>query len=214
MPLKYSCFISFRHGDALLQGMVEQLEEALKIELQTLTAKPVYIDSQVKVGDFYNQALAIALCQSACMVMVYVPTYFDESKTYCAREYKAMLSLEQERLQFLSQRIGQTIAPLSSQGLIFPVVFRGLDALPAEIKNYRAYYDFTSFSLGSRRISKNPRFNLQITRMADAIASRCKDLETLPETSFDRCDQFALPDETEVVDWIKTVKRPPHFPSL
>jgi hypothetical protein len=47
MPLKYSCFISFRHGKALLREMVEQLEEALRYELETLTSKPVYMDDQV-----------------------------------------------------------------------------------------------------------------------------------------------------------------------
>jgi TIR domain len=208
MPLTYSCFISFRHGQDLLREMVEQLEEALRYELETLTSKPVYVDNQVRVGDFYNQALATALCQSACMVMIYVPTYFDASKTYCTREYKAMRVLEQERLQLLGLSAPQ-------QGLIFPIVFRGLESLPPEIKDHRAYYDFTSFALGSRRISKNLKFNTQVTEIARAIADRCQQLETLPDSSFAACDQFALPDEIDVVDWIKTVKRPQSaFPNL
>jgi hypothetical protein len=208
MPLKYSCFISFRHGTDLLREMVDQLAEALKYELDALTAKPVYLDSQVQTGDFYNQVIATALCQSACMVMIYVPTYFDESRPYCSREYKAMQGLEQERLKLLGVSAPQ-------QGLIFPAVFRGLDSLPLEIKAHRAYYDFTSFTLGSRRISKNRMFNAQVTKIASAIADRCQQLESLPEQSFDACDQFALPDETDVVDWIKTVKRPQSaFPSL
>jgi TIR domain len=207
MPLKYSCFISFRHGDRelptdqnLLETIIRQLKTALSSELEAFTTKQVYVDwERLKGGDFYNEALSQALCESACMVMVYVPTYFDEHKPYCTREYKAMEKLESKRLPLLDAA-GQL-----QHGLIIPIVFRGLKFLPIEIKNQRAYYDFQSFQLGSREMSRNPNFNSKIRQIAEYIYDRCRELEALPTDPYLECANFNLPDEAEVIDWIREV---------
>jgi hypothetical protein len=207
MPLKYSCFISFRHGDRtlptdtnLLEAIAIQLKEALSSELQAYTTKEVYVDWQrLKGGDFYTQALATALCESACMVVVYLPTYFDEHKTFCAREYKAMEGLETRRLQ----KLGLSV---QKHGLIIPIVFRGMKYLPAEIKSRRAYYDFESFQLGERRMARNKKFIPQIRTISEYIYDRCQDLESAAEDLFQDCDNFNLPDEAEIIHWIRKVK--------
>jgi hypothetical protein len=218
MPLKYSCFISFRHGDRslptdknLLETIIRQLKTALSNELEALTTKEVYVDwERLKGGDFYNQALAKALCESACMVVVYVPTYFDEHKTFCAREYKAMEKLESKRLPLVDSE-----AQLK-HGLIIPIVFRGLKFLPSEIKNRRAYYDFQSFQLGGREMSRNSNFNSKIQEIAAYIYDRCRELEALSTDPYLDCDNFNLPDESEVLDWIREVTgvRSSSFPRL
>jgi hypothetical protein len=218
MPLKYSCFISFRHGDRslptdknLLETIIRQLKVALSSELEALTTKEVYVDwERLKGGDFYNQALSTALCESACMVVVYVPTYFDQHKAYCAREYKAMEKLESKRLPLLNS------AAQSKHGLIIPIVFRGLKFLPSEIKDNRAYYDFQSFQLGGREMSRNSNFNSKIREMAEYIYDRCRELEALPIDPCLECDHFKLPDKEEVIDWIKEVTgvRSSSFPRL
>jgi hypothetical protein len=207
MPLKYSCFISFRHGDRdlptnqnLLETIIRQLKTALSSELAAFTTKQVYVDwERLKGGDFYNEALAKALCESACMVMVYVPAYFDEHKPFCTREYMAMQKLESQRLPMLGS-VGQL-----QNGLIIPIVFRGLRFLPAEIKDHRAYYDFQSFQLGNKEMSRNPIFNSKIREIAEYIYDRCRDLEALPLDPALQCANFNLPDEAEVIDWIREV---------
>jgi len=60
------------------------------------------------------------------MVLVFTPLYFDTKHHYCALEYQGMKDLEQ-------QRLGK-IEDFSNKGLILPVVFRGEDCLPDEIK--------------------------------------------------------------------------------
>jgi hypothetical protein len=207
MPLKYSCFISFRHGDrtlptdtSLLEAIAIQLKEALSSEIQAYTTKDVYVDwERLKGGDFYNQAIATALCESACMVMVYMPTYFDEHKTFCAREYKAMEGLETERLKLLGLSV-------SEHGLIIPIVFRGMKFLPSEIKTQRAYHDFQSFQLGERRMSRNKKFIPKIREISEYIYDRCRDLESLSADPCQECNNFSLPDEAEIIHWIRKVK--------
>jgi RHS repeat-associated protein len=60
----------------------------------------------------------------------------------CAREYKAMVELEQRRLRSIGQGLDRT------HGLIIPVIFRGEKTLPAEIKDQRLCYDFADPRLG------------------------------------------------------------------
>ena len=96
MPLVYSCFISYRHDYVQI---AEDFQDALENELSLLINLPVYRDEErLQGGDFYNSRLAKALCRSACMVMIYTPRYFDARSTYCAREFRAMELLEEDRI--------------------------------------------------------------------------------------------------------------------
>src|SRR6267143_1162323 len=107
MPLRNSCFISFRHGQQpLTQRFVSDLYEGLKAELEALLGREIgiFIDQErLGGGDFFNEAIAEHLCESACLVMVYTPPYFDREHTYCAREYKGMIEIEKTRLQLLPE---------------------------------------------------------------------------------------------------------------
>src|SRR4051794_30268202 len=100
MKFRYSCFISYRHGQRkLAERIVQDLYDALSSELELLMNEQIYLDRErLKGGNFYNEALATALCQSACMITIFTPTYFDCNHPFCAREYKAMERLEQSRL--------------------------------------------------------------------------------------------------------------------
>ncbi|HET9909818.1 MAG TPA: TIR domain-containing protein, partial [Anaerolineales bacterium] len=83
MPIKYSCFISYKHDSV---NIARDFQDALENEISLLLNLPVYRDEErLHAGDFFNSALAQALCQSACMVMIYIPRYFDKASTYCAR---------------------------------------------------------------------------------------------------------------------------------
>src|SRR5258708_31408673 len=101
MAFRYSCFISYRHvpGD---KEIIEDLYQAIADELANYVSKEVFRDTEsLEGGDFLNKRLARALCESACMIVFYVPVYFDERFTFCAREYCAMELLEQKRIKQL-----------------------------------------------------------------------------------------------------------------
>jgi hypothetical protein len=195
MPLKNACFISYRHGQyELMKEFTSDFCAALRSELEPMLHRcGVYLDDErLMGGEFYNQTLARNLYESATMVMVYTPTYFDAEHPYCAREYTAMVTLEQDRLSRL-RGLGR-----GDHGLIIPVVLRGSRYLPDDIKGWRQYYNFEGFQLGSRRLSRHPRFAPVIREIAAYICERYQELLELPDETFQGGDQFSLPDETEI----------------
>jgi hypothetical protein len=91
MPgFQYSCFISYRHGQGdIKQRFIEEFHRALTAELELLRNERAFVDMErLKGGDFYNEALARALYESATLVLIYQPNYFDTQHPYCAREYR------------------------------------------------------------------------------------------------------------------------------
>jgi hypothetical protein len=122
MPgFQHSCFISYRHGQSdVKQRFIEEFYVALSGELEMLRNEKPFVDKErLKGGDFYNDALARALYESATLILIYQPNYFDAEHTYCAREYRAMCALERERLRLFAN------AKDRDHGLIIPVVLRG-----------------------------------------------------------------------------------------
>ncbi len=199
MPLKNACYISYRHGQhELMKEFTTDFCAALCSELEPmLYHSGVYLDHErLRGGDFYNSALAKNLYESATMVMVYTPTYFDGEYTYCAREYSAMLALEEERLNRL-RSIGR-----GNHGLIIPIVLRGSRYLPEEIKGRRQYYNFEAFQLGGRRLSRHPRFAPVIREIAAYICERHQELSALPDEAFLGGEGFNLPGETEIAPFL------------
>jgi hypothetical protein len=165
-----------------------------------LGAGGVYVDTdRLQGGDFYNEALARNLFDSATMVMVYTPTYFSNEHTYCAREYKAMAALERDRLAWLGA------SQLSSHGLIIPIVLRGSRYLPDEIRRSRQYYNFEGFQLGDRRLSRHPKFAPTIRNIAAYISERFQEMQSLPEGLFGGREQFFLPGDDEIRDFLRVV---------
>ncbi len=205
MPFRYSCFISFRHGQGeLAPGFIKQLFQALSNEIETLIDDlPVYVDwKNLRAGDFYNPALARALCESVCMIVVYTPVYFSHSHTYCAREYRAMQDLEQRRLALLPN------VQERQHGLIIPIILRGPDRLPAELRHQRHFYDFSNITLASTELSRHPEYAPLIRTIAEYIAERYHSLRGLTNNSMQECDQFALPDEAEIRPWLEGIVSP------
>jgi hypothetical protein len=194
MPLRHACFISYRHGQhSLMKRFVDDFCEALASELEALVEMRIYRDQlRLEGGDFYTQALATGLCESVCLIMIFTPTYFSSEHSYCAREYAAMKLLEKERLP-----IGQ------QHGLIIPVVLRGFDQLPEEIRSRRQAYNFDHFSLSDQRLVKNKNFKVEIRKMADYIAARCLELQDISR----ECGDFEMPAESEVQNLLSRFRR-------
>jgi hypothetical protein len=207
MPFRYACFVSYRHGQhQAVRDTVLRFRESLAGELaHWLSDLPVYLDEgRLQPGNLYNEALATALCQSVCMVMLFTPTYFDSIHRYCAREYHGMLALERHRLAFLEEEHRQN-------GLIIPIVIRGEDYLPSEISNRRSYRNFEKFLRGHRDMSRHPDYSTAIRDLAEYITARHAIMRPMGEEICKGCDTFSLPHGEELDDWLQTVSSVP-FP--
>lgn len=204
MAFRYSCFISYCHdqGD-LVKGFVDQLKSALKSELGAYLVEGIYIDEErLKPGYRYNEALATAICESICMVVVYSPVYSRHE--YCVRELEAMMRLEEERRKMLDNTAGR--GALGAAGLIIPVVVRGnMKKLPSSIAQYQAL-NFSQFTLAvdSPEIARHPEFSAEVQKIAKVIYEM---YETFHDSGVDPttlCATFKLPPAANVEPWRPT----------
>lgn len=198
MAIKYSCFISHRHGqERLAERIVTELYDGLAAELDVLLEEGVYLDRErLKGGDYLDEVLASAICQSACMVVVYTPRYFSKDHPYCTREFMAMKTLEEERLNLLGPQEG------GRRGLIINVIFRGQeDDLPPQIKGIKAY-NFSEFQMSSRKMSSNSKFAGLIREIAEQIAQHSESLAEVSD-SLQCCAEFGLPSEKAALEWLE-----------
>ena len=205
MPFEHCCFISYRHT-LFPRGrtLTEQITEDLSAELEIRVAEGVFRDKdRLKGAEFYNEALASAICRSVCMVVLYWPTYFHPAHLFCAREFKAMEKLEEERLQLLApeERL---------KGLIVILALRGFDQIPAEIKDRRICKDFESYTL-KPNFRRDLRFREDILDIGRYIAGRCRAFDSLPPDAVAGCASFRLPSEADVLPWVRRVT-PPALP--
>jgi hypothetical protein len=196
-----ACFISYRHTDdpdahAFVKAFVRQLKRQLK---WWLPSAPVFFDEDgLKVGDQYNEELAYQLCRSACMVMFFSPLHFDVLHPYCALEYQAMLRLEE-------QRLGPPVRDLRNKGLIFPVVFRGLECLPQEISSSRNYENFDHIVVESDFEDRDCQRRLKA--IAQQIYLRYVALSNAGVFNTTDCQQFRFPDKVEIWGWLIQVSQ-------
>jgi TIR domain len=203
MPFKYSCFISYRHGqNRLTERIINDLSEALSAELAAYFDKGIYLDKErLKGGAFFNEQLSMAICESVCLIVVYTPVYFSAEHPYCTREYKAMEKLEELRLRALN-------LPTDRQnGLIIPIVFRGADELPEDIKTVRHYYDFQDFDPTEPEMIRSDKYYDQIRKIARYIYDRYRAM--MRAKNFDPCNdcsKFPMPSEDEAKKWLERLE--------
>jgi len=204
MPFSNACFISYRHTDIPRnRAIIQQTVDALKAELDGRVPLPVFRDvERLKGGTFYNEALATSLCSSVCMVMLYWPTYFSSEHTFCSREYKAMVRLEEQRLKLLTDPL------LRQDGLIVTIAFRDFDQIPDEIKKNRLVKNFEAHSLRPN-MARNREFINDIYEIGTYITERCRTLSRVPppDPCID-CPQCQLPPEGEIQPWLQQVLHP------
>jgi hypothetical protein len=185
---EWSCFISHRSSQwPLMQWFVIDFYKSLSSEIELLMGSDlkVFLDIKcLKGGVNFEKAIAESLCKSLCMVMIYTPTYFNKNNRFCAREYRAMELLEQQRL-----------IVTGNQGLIIPVVLRGAKYFPNEIK--RQYYDFSEFALCPGRISRTTYYRKKLKEIAEIIFEIHNIFEK-QNTDFCRtCSSFDLPSDND-----------------
>jgi hypothetical protein len=187
MAFKYSCFISYCHGQRdILSGFIDQFANALSSELELRMDQEVYVDkSRLKPGYIYDEALARAICESVCMIVVCSPRYLRHA--YCRREYEAMRQLEERRRALLGEAA-------HGRGFIIPVILREDAALMAYIGDRAHYCDLSRFGLRTRKLVESRAFREAIETIAQVIYEQYRSFETLPVDPCASCREFRLPD--------------------
>ncbi|HKH46241.1 MAG TPA: toll/interleukin-1 receptor domain-containing protein [Thermoanaerobaculia bacterium] len=196
MPFQYSCFISYSDGQGdLMKRFIDELERALQSSLGPYLREGVYIDKKrLSAGYKYNEALAQAICQSVCMIVVYSPIY--EKSSYCLREFTAMQRLEEKRFKAMESSIS------SQCGLIIPILFRGNAAeLPPIIREHIHFCDFSRFTTASTKITRHRESVEKIEQIARYIYDLYERFGKSGSDPCSQCTSFRLPAETEVQPW-------------
>jgi hypothetical protein len=187
VPFAYSCFVSYSHGQHdLMKAFMGDLKQALQSSLEPYSRLPLYIDDRLQPGYHYNEALALALCRSVAMVVVYTPRWAESD--YCQRELHGMLKLEQRR-----RRLAEGAMP-REYGLIVPVLLRGRrEQIPNDIRNNMHYCDFSRYTTAEGRIGTNSGYIQQIEQIASYIYELQEALAPFAERACATCSKFRLP---------------------
>jgi hypothetical protein len=202
MQPKFSCFISYRHSPTeVAEQFVQDLQNAFRnvfslFEPNDPLPYPVftdmdYLDPNLS-GTPLDRALADAIYDSACMVMLFTPHYFHRQRTYCAQEYLAMRQL---------QEIRQALT-LTGNKFIIPVIFRGASLIPKEIRTGYDHFDLSALPLYPRSLPKTV-FAETCQTIALYIYDQIERLHQIENFPITR-DQFALPTIEEANNWLQS----------
>jgi hypothetical protein len=188
---RYACFISFPPPQGnIIRPAVEELREDLLGEIQDQIDKDVFVDFG-RLEKRYDEAVAIALCESSCMIMVYTQRYFDPANLFCAREFRAMEMLEKERLQAMN------LEPSKDHCLIIPIAVRGFNKLPPELCTNHSVYNFEKYFLMSPS-ERRRRWRGDIAAIARHIADQSALLDLYLANPCGQCRDYQLPHELEI----------------
>ena len=196
----------FSWSRRFIKIFIEQLKKAIENELDTYISEPVFLDrDRLKPGFDYTVSLSRAICESVCMIVVYTPKY--DERDYCIREFCAMEKIERERIT----RLGNMYD--IQYRMIIPIILRGLDYLPENIKKIQYQNDFSKYALWSTNISQSPDFEPIIREIVKVIYEIYNMLRQDPDLFENQnCSDFTIPSLTEVQNSWKKFKKPPIFP--
>lgn len=134
MAFGTACFISYPHNAGKsVDAFVTRLKEELQDRVAAVVPGPVVTDHDFMTGADFNKAIAKAICESACLLVVYMPVY--ERKAFCIQEYVAMERHQASRYEKLERDLSDRL------GMVIPLVYTGQEArIPAWISkkiNYK-----------------------------------------------------------------------------
>jgi hypothetical protein len=187
----YSCFISYRHpatSGGREEKLIQHVVSAIKDHIEVYTHQHVvYFDKHRLIPGYqYDETLATAICRSACMIIVYWPSYLESD--YCRKEIRAMLAIEKARRDRLRSE-------LRGCRLFVPVIIRGnFEDLPSEVRegchclDYRAQATRPDFNIGN-----DPQMSEQLFKVAEYIKSLCDKMISAEDTLFGNCDGYVFP---------------------
>lgn len=177
----------------LIRGFISEFKENLDSSLEVYFDEGVYVDEdRLNPGFKYNAALAKAICQSLCMVVVYIPKY--ERHEYCRKEFAAMEYLEKKRFCSIDDR------KMSEFGMIIPVILRGeKEDLPQKIAKNIHYADFSRWTTASDKIEDDKDSIKEVEKIAKYVYKLYKSIETHCDDIFYDCESFRIPDN--IPEW-------------
>lgn len=182
--IRYGCFISYVHADgAFYPKFMASLEVVVRAVAEIFFPdNAIWIDrKRLTPGDSLETSIAHALCQSACVLVVYVPRY--TASEWCLRELATALAIEQERRAILGDNLE------ADRGLVIPLVLRKLEpeGLPAEIQS-RVWADFSKLSLHEPDLTQSREYVDQIEGLVRHIYRVYKLMQTAEEDGLNFCD--------------------------
>ncbi len=193
MGFRYACFVSYSGTDdeisrTIVRAFCEQLVGQLRLYIPKAE---VFVDElRLGPGDRIDPALARELCQSCCMVLLHNPYYFDLEYPFCAREYRAMRSLEQDRVD--------------AADLVIPVILRGdLETVPGVLRD-SVVTSFDADVLCGRDLGKRKCLD-KIKQIAQAVFDRYRRLKPAEHKLTACCAAFKLPSPDEIQPWLKDI---------
>lgn len=210
---QHSCFISYRHGDPndpydALNSFAQQVRDALASELRTQLNKPVFFDvERLKGGYFLNASIGESLCQSVCLVVIFVRDYLNEEKPYCAAELQAMLACESTRFGHLGINPAE-----AKKGHIITIAYRNPDLVPDVLKK-RIFYDFSKHTVADQALRLNPKYADTFVEIAGLIADLYEEMQQEEQHLCRNCAHVVIPDFNDtqasagVLDFIRTHRK-------
>ena len=190
MAFKCSCFISYPHNAG---KSVDKFVNRLKVELADVFAQyvtdPIMADHDFQTGADFNKAIAQTICESACLLVVYMPVY--QRKVFCLQEYTAMERLQIERYKALQK-------DLSAQfGMILPLVYTGEESkIPKWISQHINYKNISKFTIADpEAVFDQPDFQAWLVKIANMVDSLYNAFKTSPTNPCVACGTYELPGE-------------------
>jgi hypothetical protein len=190
MAFKHPCFISYPHNAG---KSVDTFVTLLKEELANVFARfvpgKIITDHDFLTGADFNKAIAQAICESACLLVIYMPVY--RRKVFCLQEYTAMEGLQVARYEALQQDLSARF------GMILPLVYTGEeDKIPGWISQHINYKNISEFTIaGPEAVFDQRDFKVWLNKIANMVDSLYDAFEELPVHPCVTCGDYDLPDE-------------------
>jgi hypothetical protein len=187
----HACFVSYRHParpGGLEEKLLRHVVDAIQDHIELYTHKhEVYVDRPRLVPGYqYDERLAQAICRSACMVVVYWPSYLESD--YCLKEIRTMLEIERKRRSVLGN-------DLHGCRLFIPVILRGtVQDLPSDLHLGCQYLDYKAQAIRPNfNIGDDETMSAQLDAIAEYVKSLCDKMKTVEDVLFKDCDTFTFP---------------------
>jgi hypothetical protein len=201
LTIKYPYYISYARGGKgdLIESFASELIKALEDKLALYFNEPTHGNPRLEPGYNFEEWISQTICESACMIVIYTPTY--EDSVYCLREFLAMERIEEKRRQLLGDRYNTTY------GMILPIILR-VDTLPPKLRSLLSA-DLSKVSVPTQ-LTKIREFEETL----DSIVERIYKIYNLVKDLEIDCTSFSLPSEQEAIQtWSPTSRPTPPPPS-
>lgn len=207
MPLNYSAFISYTTGwTKEYEDLIDAIQRRLEQALQFYVRDPLWrYDKDEAPGAQTHATLREVMCQSACMVVLYVPSY--EFSDTCVWEFVAMEHIEGTRLEVLTPPLNPAYR------MVIPIILKKRkEDLPKWISS-RNYVDLTKYVTPDKTLIKaldDERCSAEMEKIAEAIGEVTRRMLILQADPCVDCPQ-GLPahDDARVKErWIGNPPKP------